>query len=62
MNLFYVVKVGSEWAVMEMTGEEMKNRLMNEPGLLGNLDKMPFRKRAQAETRRDQLNKLPKGE
>ncbi len=60
MNLFYVVKVGSEWAVLEMTGAEMKQRLADEPGLLSNLDTMPFKKRHQAETRRDQLNKEPK--
>ncbi len=38
----------------------MKQRLTDEPGLLSNLDKMPFKKRHQAETRRDQLNKEPK--
>ncbi len=60
MNLFYVVKVGSEWAIMEMTGMEMKQRLTDEPGLLGNLDRAPFKKRHQAEERRDWLNKQPK--
>jgi len=57
VTLYYVVKVGAEWAVMDMTGEKMKQRLKDEPGLLKNLDIAPFRDRLKAEKRRDLLNK-----
>ena len=55
-TLYYVVRVGETWAVWEMTSEAMAERVGQDSTLVKRLDRAPFKTRAEAEKRRDELN------
>jgi hypothetical protein len=55
-TLFYVVRVGETYAIWEMTGEAMAKLAEHDSTLVKRLDLKPFRTRAEAEKRRDELN------
>ena len=55
-TLYYVVLVGKPWAVWEMTSEAMAERVEKDSTLVKRLDLKPFKTRAEAEKRRDELN------
>jgi len=55
-TLYYVVLVGKTWAVWGMTTEAMAERVEEDSTLVKRLDRAPFKTRAEAEKRRDELN------
>jgi hypothetical protein len=55
MLFYYVVKLDSGYVVWEITHDEMAERIRADPTLAGRLDRAPFRTRAEAERRRDEL-------
>ena len=55
-TLFYVVRVGETYAIWEMTAEAMAERVEKDSTLVKRLDLKPFKTRAEAEKRRDELN------
>ena len=57
MNFYYVVKTNSGYAVWEMTQSEMANQLSTDPTLASRLDRAPFKTRAEAASRRDELER-----
>jgi hypothetical protein len=57
MLLYFVVKVGDSYVVWEITAKEMYARVNADPTLGARLERAPFASRAEAEKRRDELNK-----
>jgi hypothetical protein len=55
-TLYYVVLVGDIWAIWEMTVETIAERSREDSTLVKRLDRAPFKTRAEAEKRRNELN------
>ena len=56
MTLYFVIKQGGRYAVLETTAEQMYARISADPTLTDSLDRSPFKTRSEAEKRRDELN------
>jgi hypothetical protein len=58
-TLYYVVRAGETgepYAIWEMTAEAMAERVEKDSTLVKRLDRAPFKTRAEAEKRRNELN------
>ena len=55
-TLYYVILVGDIWAIWEMTVETIAERSREDSTLVKRLDRAPFKTRAEAEKRRNELN------
>jgi hypothetical protein len=55
-TLYFLVRIGKTWAILEMTCEAMAARVEEDSTLLQRLDRSPFKTLAEAEGRLDLLN------